>query len=343
MNVVDLRNVVKVYKGRIRALDGVDLQIRKGELFGLLGPNGAGKSTLVKVMMTVIRATRAEGTVMGQPVGSTAALERVGYLPEHSRFPLYLTGRQVLDFFGALCKVPRATRRVRADELLGLVGMRDWADKRVTQYSKGMRQRIGIAVALVNDPALVVLDEPTDGVDPVGRRDIREMLLRLRNDGRSVMINSHLLGEVEMVADRVAIMSRGKVLAQGTIDELTRDSHRYEVVAMGAPYEMETQWGTVRCQIVETPDGTLPELEQTGPARLFSLPTTDPALVQPVIDALRAQGAVVLRVMRHRETLEDLFVRSVVDERGGYVPGARVPGVSGASAPPISRQTGGRP
>ncbi|MFM9097883.1 MAG: ABC transporter ATP-binding protein, partial [Phycisphaerales bacterium] len=159
----------------------------------------------------------------------------VGYLPEHHRFPPYLTGRQVVDFFGALCKVPRAVRRPRTDALLGLVGMGDWADRRVTTYSKGMQQRIGIATALINDPRLVVLDEPTDGVDPVGRREIRDMLLRIRAEGRTVLVNSHLLSEVEMVADRVAIISKGTTIAQGSVDELTRDSHRFEIEASGGP------------------------------------------------------------------------------------------------------------
>ncbi|MFM9146426.1 MAG: ABC transporter ATP-binding protein, partial [Phycisphaerales bacterium] len=234
MLALDLHDVTKTYRGRVQALRGVSISVREGEIFGLLGPNGAGKSTLVKIVMTVVRPTTARGTVLGAPIGTQDVLERVGYLPEHHRFPPYLTGRQVVDFFGALCKVPRAVRRPRTDALLGLVGMRDWADRRVTTYSKGMQQRIGIATALINDPRLVVLDAPTDGVDPVGRREIRDMLLRIRAEGRTVLVNSHLLSEVEMVADRVAIISKGTTIAQGSIDELTRDSHRFEIEASGS-------------------------------------------------------------------------------------------------------------
>jgi ABC-2 type transport system ATP-binding protein len=319
---VDLQHVSKVYKGDIHALRGVHLQIRLGEIFGLLGPNGAGKSTLVKIMMTVVRPTQATGTILGSPLGTIQVLERVGYLPEHHRFPQYLTGRQVIDFFGALCRVPRAVRKGRVESLLNMVGMRDWGNKRVTQYSKGMQQRIGIAVALVNDPQLVVLDEPTDGVDPVGRRDIRDMLLQLRSEGRSVLVNSHLLGEVEMVADRVAIMNRGEMLAQGTVEELTRDSHRYEIVAMDAPESVASSVGVILGRAIE------------GERRVFAIPTLDLSVVQHVIDALRVQRALIVHVERVRETLEDLFVRSVVDERGTYTPGARL------DAPPSLHQKG---
>ena len=323
MLAIDLHDVTKTYRGRVQALRGVSLAVNEGEIFGLLGPNGAGKSTLVKIIMTVVRPTTIRGTVLGEPVGTQRVLERIGYLPEHHRFPQYLTGRQVVDFFGALCKVPRDARRRRVEELLELVGMRDWGDRRVTTYSKGMQQRIGIAAALVNDPRLVVLDEPTDGVDPVGRREIRDMLLRIRAEGRTVLVNSHLLSEVEMVANRVAIINQGRTLAQGTIEELTRDSHRYEIDAVGGPERLHTVAGPV----AGAESGDQPGL------RTYSIPTREPTDVQPAIDSLRAMGAVVVRVERARETLEDLFVRSVVDERGRAMPGAAR---AAAPEPPIA-------
>src|SRR3954471_15612742 len=149
---IDLRDVAKRYKGRIDALKGISMQVRRGEIFGLLGPNGAGKSTLVKIVMTIVRPTRAAGTVLGQTVGHKATLGRMGYLPENHRFPRYLTGRQIIEFFGALAKVDRPTRKRRAAELLETVGMRDDADRVVGSYSKGMAQRVGLAQALVNDP-----------------------------------------------------------------------------------------------------------------------------------------------------------------------------------------------
>jgi ABC-2 type transport system ATP-binding protein len=312
---IDVQDATKTYRGRVQALRGVSLAVREGEVFGLLGPNGAGKSTLVKILMTVVRPTSVRGTVLGEPVGTQRVLERVGYLPEHHRFPPYLTGRQVIDFFGALSRVPRAVRRPRTDALLALVGMRDWADRRVTTYSKGMQQRIGIATALVNDPRLVILDEPTDGVDPVGRREIRDMLLAVRAEGRTVLVNSHLLSEVEMVADRVAIISKGQTVAQGSVEELTAASHRWEVDAVGGPAALALG----ACALEGRDRADAPGV------RTYAVPGRDPAAVQPAIDALRAAGASVVRVERARETLEDLFVRSVVDEQGRSRPGAALP------------------
>src|SRR5271155_3782830 len=177
---IDLSHVTKIYRRRVHALQDISLSVNRGEVFGLLGPNGAGKSTLIKIMMTVVRPTNAEGTILGHDVGHKPTLARVGYLPEHHRFPRYLTGRQTLEFFAALSGVDRPTRKRRSAELVEAVGMTAWADRKVADYSKGMMQRIGLAQALVNDPDLVLLDEPTDGVDPVGRRDIRDVLTRMR-------------------------------------------------------------------------------------------------------------------------------------------------------------------
>src|ERR1044071_156439 len=216
------------------------MHVRRGEIFGLLGPNGAGKSTLVKIIMSVVRPTEAEGRVLNQPVGSKASLMKVGYLPEHHRFPRYLTGRQTLEFFAALSNVDAPARKKRAAELLETVGMTRWADAKGGTYSKGVMQRVGVAQALVNDPELVILDEPTDGVDPVGRREIRDVLLRLKNEGRTVFVNSHLLSELEMICDRVAILVAGRVVRQGTLDELTRESQCFsiEIEAAGNPAEL---------------------------------------------------------------------------------------------------------
>ncbi len=219
---IDLTHVEKIYRGRIHALRGIEMRVGRGQIFGLLGPNGAGKSTLVKIMMTVVQPTTrlTRSTILGKPIGNKATLAQVGYLPENHRFPRYLTGRQTLEFFGALSMLPRQQRRKRAAELLYTVGMTDSANRKVSTYSKGMMQRIGLAQAMMNDPALIVLDEPTDGVDPVGRREIRDVLLALRQRGATVFINSHLLSELELVCDRVAILVGGTVARQGTIDEL---------------------------------------------------------------------------------------------------------------------------
>jgi ABC-2 type transport system ATP-binding protein len=316
---IDLHDVQKVYRGKVHALRGIEMRVRRGEIFGLLGPNGAGKSTLVKILMTVISPTKAVGTVLGQPVGHKHTLGRLGYLPEHHRFPEYLTGAQVVDFYGAMCGVSRDERRKRTPELLELVGMKDWASAKVKGYSKGMRQRVGIAQALAADPDLVVLDEPTDGVDPVGRRDIREMLQRIKAKGKTVFLNSHLLSELEMVCDRVAILVQGRVASQGTIDDLTLNRQRYEIEV--APLDGHTS----RDGVVPPIGPSLPTgeaIEATG--NLLRIATTDAARVQPAIDALRARGCVIKTVRALRPSLEDLFMEAVTDPTTGKVllPGA---------------------
>jgi ABC-2 type transport system ATP-binding protein len=318
---INLSHVAKTYsglfgRGKVQALRGIQMQVRKGEIFGLLGPNGAGKSTLVKILMTVIRPSRCDGTLLDHPVGHKPVLGRVGYLPEHHRFPDYLTGAQVIDFYGAMNGVPRRHRRARAGELLDLVGMSDWARKRVRSYSKGMRQRIGIAQALVNNPEIVLLDEPTDGVDPVGRRDIRNICLRMKEEGRTVFLNSHLLSELEMVCDRVAIMVKGIIASQGTIDELTRGQQHYTIELAEAPA------GTLPAQLDHVCVTSGHTLEISGAT--LKVGTTDAAAIQPLIDELRARHAVIRSIRPHRPSLEDLFMQAVTDPTTGAIltPGA---------------------
>ncbi|MDX2114877.1 MAG: ABC transporter ATP-binding protein [Planctomycetota bacterium] len=320
----------KTYRGKVRALRGIDMRVGRGEIFGLLGPNGAGKSTLVKILMTVIRPTTCAGHMLGEPVGRKETLRRVGYLPEHHRFPEYLTGAQVLDFYAALSAVGRRDRRARAAELLDLVGMTRWAGTRVRGYSKGMRQRIGIAQALMNDPELVLLDEPTDGVDPVGRRDIRMMTQELKRRGKTVLINSHLLSELEMVCDRVAILVQGQVASQGTIDSLTKHQERYEieVAAEGATRLAGALAGmgegTSRADGAGGP--RLPTGEPvTVEGAVVRAATTEARRVQPLIDALRRADVEIRSMRAMRPSLEDLFMQAVHDPTTGgeLLPGAK--------------------
>lgn len=310
---IDLDNVAKTYKTPFResihALRGIDMKVHRGEVFGLLGPNGAGKSTLVKILMTVIRPSTCRGTVLGQPVGDKHTLMKVGYLPEHHSFPPYLTGRQLIEFFGAMNNIKRSDRKRRAGELLELVGMKDWGKKKLKSYSKGMRQRIGIAQALINDPDLVLLDEPTDGVDPVGRRDIRAILDRLRDEGKTVFVNSHILSELEQVCSRVAILVQGQVASQGTIDELTSGQERYEI-------ELSPESSSV----LQAFEGESAEISK----HTLKLLSVEPKDVQPVIDQIRAKDGVILSIRRTRPSLEDLFMQAVVDPTTGetLAPGA---------------------
>ena len=337
---VDLRHVTKTYGRRVCALAGIEMRVHPGEIFGLLGPNGAGKSTLVKIMTTVVRPNRAEGTILGRPIGHRPTLARVGYLPEHLRFPPYLTGRQALEYYAALAKVDRRTRKRRAMKLLELVRMKDWANARVRTYSKGMQQRVALAQALVNDPELVVLDEPTDGLDPVGRRETREVLRQLRQQGKTVFLNSHLLSEVEMVCDCVAILVAGRVVRQGTIEELTAGSRHYEIELEGDPATGMAGWpetvgAALGCRLQADPQadssaagairpvGSPPEPIYRGKlpsgqaveleGRTLRIPAWEAAAIQPVIDALRAGRLVIQSVRPVQQSLEDFFVEVVSD------------------------------
>ena len=326
--VIDLHNVKKVYGKRVHALRGVNMQVHPGEIFGLLGPNGAGKSTLVKIMMTVVRPTVAGGTVLGQKIGHKPSLARVGYLPEHHQFPSYFTGRQMLHYYAALAKVDRPTRIRRADELLELVGLKDWGGAKVSTYSKGMQQRIGLAQALMNDPDLLLLDEPTDGLDPLGRRAVREILTRLRDEGKTVLLNSHLLGEVENVCDRVAILVQGQVARQGKLDELTADTQHFIISVAEVPSEANIaklrQAIPCSLEVVQRPDsfrpermiesahGVLPTSEvviQTGTN--IEVRTGDAAKIQPILDALRTQNLTIRQVASVRQSLEDFFLGAI--------------------------------
>jgi ABC-2 type transport system ATP-binding protein len=336
---IDLQNVTKIYHRRIHALQGVSMQVNRGEIFGLLGPNGAGKSTLVKIMVTVVRPTTARGMILGHSIGHKGTLARVGYLPENHRFPRYLTGRQVIEFFSALAKTDRSTRKKRAAELLDLVGMTAWADSKISQYSKGMLQRVGLAQALGANPDLIILDEPTDGVDPSGRRDIRQVLLHLREQGATVFINSHLLSELETVCDRVAILVGGKVARQGSVDELTAAKQCYQ-------FELEpTPWPVIVAAFPGAFDfGAPPEpgfptrgkLDENCWCEFDGLTLrvghTDAAAVQPIIDALRRNNLVIRRMQLVRPSLEDLFFEAMTDPTTGQraLPGARPPPLPGA-------------
>lgn len=293
MEAIQVQNVHKTYRGKVHALRGVSLDVMEGEIFGLLGPNGAGKSTLVKILMTVIHASNVSGTMLGKPIGDRLTLRDVGYLPEHHRFPYYLTGNQVLHHYAAMSKVDRATRTKKASSLLVRLGLHGWEHKKVGTYSKGMLQRLGIAQALMCDPKLLILDEPTDGVDPVGRREIRDLLAELRSEGRAVFLNSHLLSELEMVCDRVAIMVKGEVTMQGSIDSLTKDSKRYEIELQGAL----PSWAKEACDNLK--DSTM------------IIRSDDPKAIQPLLDRLRAESATIVAVRPVRENLEDLFMRAV--------------------------------
>jgi ABC-2 type transport system ATP-binding protein len=216
-DAIAARGLAKRY-GRIDALHDLTLRVAPGECLGFLGPNGAGKSTAVKVLLGLVRPTGGDAELLGRPLGDRATRRRIGYLPELFRYPEWLSAREVLAFHARLLRLAGAPRAI--DTVLDEVGLRARADDRVAAYSKGMQQRLGLAVALLGDPELVFLDEPTSALDPLGRSDVRALIERLRARGTAVFLNSHLLGEVERVCDRVCVVDRGRVVVEGTIDAL---------------------------------------------------------------------------------------------------------------------------
>ncbi len=293
---VDLIDVRKTFAPHIQALRGVNIQVGRGDIFGLLGPNGAGKTTLVKIMMTVVRPSAAMGTILGRPIGHRGKLARIGYLPENHRFPAYLTGRQLLDHYAALARVPRAVRRKNAERWLEFFNLGRWADTRIEKYSKGMLQRLGLAQALMNDPELLVLDEPTDGLDPVGRREVRELLLHLKGEGTTIFLNSHLLSELELVCDRVSILVNGLVARQGTLRELTEHTTEYHLTTGGDLQHLSVE---------------LAALGATVQGKLIILKGRDSGKLNEAIDLLRGRGLTIEAVLPHRFSLEDILVEAL--------------------------------
>jgi ABC-2 type transport system ATP-binding protein len=218
---VQTERLSKIYKDfwgrdKVRALDGLDLTIRRGEVFGLLGPNGSGKSTTIKLLLGLIFPSRGSATVLGHPAGDTAVNEKIGFLPEESYLYRFLNGEEILRFYGKLFKIDRRTLNKRVPELLDTVGLDAKARKRkLREYSKGMARRIGLAQALINNPDLILLDEPTTGLDPIGTREMKDLILSLKQQGKTVLLCSHLLADVQDVCDRITIMFRGKMMELG--------------------------------------------------------------------------------------------------------------------------------
>jgi len=225
--VIETRNLTKVYRDfwgrqKVRALKALDLEVRRGEIFGLLGPNASGKTTTIKLLLGLLFPTSGQALVFGRDATEVTKNQRIGYLPEESDFYKFLNAEETLDFYGRLFSIPRAARRQRTFELLELVGL-SWAKRRqLKEYSKGMKRRIGLAQALINDPELIFLDEPTTGLDPLGVRDMKDTILSLRNEGKTILMCSHRLDDVQDVCDRIAILYQGELKELGRVDSLVK-------------------------------------------------------------------------------------------------------------------------
>jgi ABC-2 type transport system ATP-binding protein len=268
----------------------------------LLGPHGAGKTTFVKLILSIVHPTSGTATVLGYPLGRRILKESCGYLPENHRYPAFLTAENTLIFFGRLNGLPESTLKEKAHSLLETVGLKDWAKIKTKKFSKGMLQRLGLAQALINDPKILFLDEPTDGVDPIGRKEIRDLLLSLKTQGTTIFLNSHLLSEVEMICDRVAILNKGKVVRTGTIAELTTQKLVY-VIQLSSPITKE---------ILERLQQTILPIEYKDTSLIVSL--HDKSELNTIIDILRAGGIGIESMNQQKTSLEDYFIQIMKGE-----------------------------
>jgi len=238
--VIEAQNLTKVYRDfwgrqKVRALNALDLEVRKGEIFGLLGPNGSGKSTTIKLLLGLLFPTGGRAVVLGKNATDVAKNERIGYLPEESYLYKFLNAEETLDFYGRLFDIPAKIRKERVQELIQLVGLEKAKRRQLREYSKGMTRRIGLAQALINDPELILLDEPTSGLDPLGTRDMKDMILKLRDQGKTIVMCSHLLADVEDVCDRIAILFQGDLKEMGRVDSLLKVSGETQITAENLP------------------------------------------------------------------------------------------------------------
>jgi ABC-2 type transport system ATP-binding protein len=298
-----------LFRKRHHALRGVSLEVKPGEVFGLLGPNGAGKTTLIKILLGILHANQGKATVLDLNAGSKAARRKIGYLPENLIFPRHHTARSALYFYGRLSELSDSEIRRKEDELFQLVDLTGRQNEAVRRYSKGMRQRLGLAQAMLHDPDLLILDEPTDGLDPMGRSQIRDLLTKLKERGKTVFLNSHILQEVELICDRVAIMALGEIRGTGTIDELIMQNPlaREGTVSLTVRCsgerikELEQLWACTSVKRIPAPDEEY-KLELAAPHQ---------SDVDQIIDWLRARQVSVVRLERYRPSLEQVFMSIV--------------------------------
>lgn len=308
MGIIEIQGLTKTYKsgfwGRKRtALKGLDLEVEKGETFGYLGPNGAGKTTTLKILLGLIYADAGSAMILDRPLGDISIKSKIGYLPEQTYFYDYLTGKELLEFYAHFFGLGRQDRKKRISDLLHMVSLSGKEDIALRKYSKGMLQRIGIAQALINDPQVIFMDEPLSGLDPLGRKDVKDIILRLKGEGKTIFFCSHILPDVEMICDRVAILDSGRLVAVGHLDELL------QVKAEGLEIEF---MGVNRACMEEIKQMAEGLIEQSNRVQITVKGDED---VMKVIRFIDKNGGKVLRVLPHRKSLEDIFVSRLGQEK----------------------------
>jgi len=310
MNVIEIEKLTKDYmigfwrKRPVRALDNLSLEVKQGEIFGFLGPNGAGKTTTLKLLMRLIYPTSGTARILGRSIDDVQMHQEIGYLPEHPYFYDYLTAREFLNYYGRLFKLSPSECERRANELLRLVDMEHAADKQLRKFSKGMVQRIGIAQALINDPKVVFLDEPMSGLDPIGRRQVRDIVQSLRERGKTVFFCSHILSDVEVLCDRVCIMNKGKMVAYGKLEDIQVGvTSGVEVVAAHIDQPAIRELETFASKVTETATGVHIELESERQ-------------VDRVLSIIRRADGKLVSVNPIKASLEDFFMREIGNQTG---------------------------
>ncbi len=281
----------------VQALDGLSMAVREGEIFGFLGPNGSGKTTTIKILLGLMRASSGTATLLGQPAGDVASRRHIGFLPEAPYFYDYLTAEEFLTFYGRLAGLSGADLSARIDALLAEVGLSEARTRQLRKFSKGMLQRIGLAQALIHDPRLVILDEPMSGLDPIGRKQVRDLILSLRDRGKTVFFSSHIIPDVEVLCDRVAIVIKGRLMATGRIEELVSPSHVEAVEIVCERLDAEA---------VPTIRSAARRIVRQGQQCLIILPSHDG--LDEILASIRAAGGRVMSVTPQKASLEDLFM-----------------------------------
>ncbi len=305
MPIIETKDLSKEYyssrlsKQKVNALNNFTFNVNEGEIFGLLGPNGAGKTTLIKILLAITFPTRGTAKVFGSDAKEHKWKKRTGYLPENHKFPAYLTGEQVLNFYGKLSGTKDAASfKKKVDDMLELMSLAQWRKTKIRKYSKGMLQKLGLAQALLNEPDLIFLDEPTDGVDPIGRKEIRDILTGLKQKGKTIFLNSHLLSEVELICDRVAILNKGDLIKEGHVDDLTKTENVF-IIETVEPIDNETKRKIISIDgnagIGETEIHTEAGIDGTN----------------KIVDILRKSKLTLKSLQQKTSTLEEFFINVI--------------------------------
>ena len=299
MNAIETKGLTKIYtssfgKKKIQALVDFTLNVPAGTIFGLLGPNGAGKTTLVKLLLGITFPTAGTAEILQEDISNYKIKKRIGYLPENHKYPPYLKGAEVMKYFGRLSGMDGISLDKKIEELLELVKLSQWKKAKIKTYSKGMMQRLGLAQSLINDPDLIFLDEPTDGVDPIGRKEIRDILVELKSRSKTIFLNSHLLSEVELITDRVGILNKGKLLREGTVKELTEKKEEYKLSLEGAIENLSDRLNGIG--IFKIAEGN------------YSVKVSNVTELNKLIDILRSNNILLKEIIPQKNSLEEMFI-----------------------------------